>query len=373
MKSTDRALRVVVAPDSFKGSLDARSAADAIATGWRSVRSGDELVQLPQADGGEGTLDAVAASVPGAEWRVRPDLVGPDGRSRSGRWLMLPNGTAVVELAEISGLPLMEHLDPIGATSAGLGQLIVAAIEDGAKRLVIGLGGSASTDGGAGALRAMGARITDCDGVEIEESSLALRDASDVDVAALIKTPAGGVEILTDTRAVLCGAGGAAHLFGRQKGADAHTREQLDQALERFAVCLARALPEADPDEPGSGAAGGVGFALSAWGGHLRSGAQRIGDITGLTAAIPHADVVVTGEGSFDITSATGKLVGHVLGLCAQDDARSVVIAGQLNASPPDLGVSLTDLAGSSARAQQEVLHFATLAGRAAAELITGG
>lgn len=373
MKSTERALRVVIAPDSFKGSLDARAAADAIASGWGTLRPRDELVLLPQGDGGEGTLDALAASVPGAEWRTRHDLSGPDGTLRSGRWLKLPDDGAVVELAEVSGLPLMGHLDPAGATSTGLGQLIMAAIEDGAQRLVIGLGGSASTDGGAGALTAMGLRIFHRDGSEIIGDSLALRDVASVDVADLIRLPAGGVEVLTDTRAVLCGSAGSAHTFGRQKGADATMRRELDRALNEFALCIARSLPGADPDEPGSGAAGGVGFALSAWGAQMRSGAARIGDITGLTVAIPTADVVVTGEGSFDMTSATGKLVGHVLDLCSRADVRSVVIGGQLKVSPPDMGVSLTDLAGSSARAREEAVRFATLAGRTAAGLISEG
>ncbi|MBU1588354.1 MAG: glycerate kinase, partial [Actinobacteria bacterium] len=152
---------VVIAPDSFKGSLSAREVAEAIAAGWRAVRPDDELVLVPQADGGEGTLDAVEASVPGAVRCSAGSVTGPDGRPTPGEWLQLPDGTAVVELAQPSGLPLMRELDALGATTRGLGQVIRAALEAGATSLVIGLGGSASTDAAAGALAELGLVLLD--------------------------------------------------------------------------------------------------------------------------------------------------------------------------------------------------------------------
>ena len=170
MMSTDlslghrQKLRVVIAPDSFKGSLDAIGAAEAIAAGWAERRPHDELVLLPQADGGEGTLAAIAACYPKAQWREVANVAGPDGRPTIGWWLCLPDGIAVVELAQVNGLPMMATLAPDTASTYGLGQVIAAALDDGAKALVIGLGGSASTDGAAGALCALGARLLDRDG-----------------------------------------------------------------------------------------------------------------------------------------------------------------------------------------------------------------
>ncbi|HEY9497934.1 MAG TPA: glycerate kinase, partial [Terrimesophilobacter sp.] len=152
----DTPLSVIIAPDSFKGSATARDAAAAIGRGWAEVRPHDRLTLLPQADGGEGTLDAVAAAIPGAVLHEVGPVVGPDGRPTTGAWLELPGRVAVVELAQCSGLPLMKALDPLGATTRGLGQVIHHALDAGMTSLVIGLGGSASTDGGAGALAALG-------------------------------------------------------------------------------------------------------------------------------------------------------------------------------------------------------------------------
>ncbi|AKE88371.1 glycerate kinase [Rhodococcus aetherivorans] len=373
MRSTERddaptgcTMRVVIAPDSFKGSLDAAAMARAIAEGWSSVRPQDDLVLLPQADGGEGTLDAIASCHPDASWHEVRGVTGPDGRPTTGRWVVLGDGTAVIELAQMSGLPMMESLDPGGATTAGLGQVIAAALDGGAAALTIGLGGSASTDGGAGALRALGARLLAADGRPVPDGGAALADLASVDVSALRTLPPGGVELLTDTTAPLCGPSGAAHVFGPQKGADAVMVEYLDAALRGFARCLGVSAP-GDPDRPGAGGAGGTGFGLSSWGGQLVPGARRIADLTGLSAEFGRAHVVVTGEGRFDRTSMTGKVVGAALEGCAVTSTRSVVVAGQLAAAPPDVGLSLTELAGSPEAALGETESWGRAAGAAAA------
>jgi glycerate kinase len=236
-------MRVAVAPDSFKGSLTATEVAVALAAGWSTVRPADELVLLPQADGGEGTVDAVASCHDTGVWRELQGVRGPDGRPTTGRWLLLRDGTAVIELAQMSGLPLMDSPDPGGASTTGLGQVIAAALADGAKALLIGLGGSASTDGGAGALRALGAKLLDRDGREIPGGGAGLAALASIDVGSLIESPPGGVELLTDTTAVLCGPQGAAHVFGPQKGADPAERGRLDRALVTFAACLGNPLP----------------------------------------------------------------------------------------------------------------------------------
>jgi glycerate kinase len=335
-------LRVVIAPDSYKGSLDAAAVAQAIAEGWRSVRPGDDLVLLPQADGGEGTLAAVASAIPRAEPRSAGDVTGPDGRPTPGHWLELPDGTAVIELAGPSGLPLMAAPDPLGASTRGLGEVIGAALDAGAGALVIGLGGSASTDGASGALAALGMRLLDSDGRPLGDGGGELARLARIDRSALRAAPVGGVRLLSDVTAPLLGPTGAAAVFAPQKGADAGDVLTLEAALANYARLLGDGA-----DVPGAGAAGGAGYGfLAAWGARIEAGSQAIARLTGLDAEAASADVVVTGEGRFDATSTTGKVVGGVLDLAG---GRTMIVAGQLAADPPP-GVrawGLSDIAGS--------------------------
>ncbi len=327
----------MIAPDSFKGTLGAADVAGAIATGWRRVRPADQLVLLPQADGGEGTLDALQAALPDTVRHVVHNVTGPDGRAVDAAWLALPDGTAAVELALSSGLPLMHALDAMGATTRGLGEVIAAALDAGTTRLLIGLGGSASTDGGRGALEALG-------------WPTAPRPA-----------PQGGVILLSDVTAPLLGTEGAAAVFGPQKGATAEQVVQLEQRLADFAAQLG-----GDPMAPGAGAAGGTGFGfMAAWGATATSGADYIAELTGMHSLSP--DVLITGEGRFDSQSLGGKVVGQQL---ARARARTVVIAGALLATPPDLGYSLTELAGSADAAVGDTAHWVTEAAAAAARAL---
>jgi glycerate 2-kinase len=291
---------------------------------------------------------------------------GPDGRPATGQWLRLDDGTAVVELAQMNGLPMMAALDPCGASTFGLGQVIAAALDDGAHALIIGLGGSASTDGGAGALRALGAQLRDGRGADIALGGAALARLASVDMTRLRPPPPGGVQLLTDTTAVLCGPAGAAHVFGPQKGADPTMCAELDAALGHFAACLSK-VAVCRPDQPGAGAAGGTGFGLAAWGAALVPGAARIAELTGLSDEFGRADVIVTGEGQFDRTSLTGKLVGSILHRCAATSTRPVVIAGRLVVPAPPGSVSLTDLAGSAEQALAHPARWIRAAGAAAA------
>jgi glycerate kinase len=362
-------LRVVIAPDSFKGSLAAAEAALAISEGWLSVRPDDEIALLPQADGGEGTLAAVASAVPGAVLRSAGPVTGPDGRPTPGSWLDLPDGTAVVELAQASGIPLMASLDPLGATTRGLGEVIAAALDAGATALVIGLGGSASTDGGAGALAALGMRLLDDDGRPIGDGGGELARLARVDRSDLRDAPAGGVRLLSDVTAPLLGPEGAAAVYGPQKGADAEDIRTLDAALARFADLLGDGAAT-----PGAGAAGGAGFGfLAAWGARIEAGSQAIARLTGFAAAAASADVVITGEGRYDATSATGKVVGNALALVDQGKARTFVIAGQIDAVPvtperrPVTAFSLAELAGSPEDAMADPARWLREAGAQAA------
>ncbi|WP_346534257.1 glycerate kinase [Micromonospora sp. DPT] len=338
-------MRVLVAPDSFKGSVTAADAARALASGWLARLPGDDVRLLPLADGGEGTVDAFAAARPDAERRTTA-VPGPDGRPVSAGWLLLPDGTAVLELAQSSGLPLMRRPDPFGAHTYGLGAVARAALDAGATRLVVGLGGSASTDGGTGALRALGLRPHDKLGRDLPLGGGALADLARIDATGLLPAPPGGVQLLVDVTAPLTGPAGAAAVYGPQKGADPADVTLLDTALRRLAE-----LAGGNPDEPGAGAAGGTAYGLAAmWGATIVPGATTIAELLGLADALAGADVVLTGEGRFDETSLSGKVVGSLLDSAASAGVRVAVAAGQVAGPVPgsvSAAVSLVDLAGS--------------------------
>lgn len=352
----------MIAPDSFKGSLSARAVAAAIADGWRQVRPDDELVLLPLADGGEGTLDAVESAVAGSRRRPVGSVTGPDGRDVPGEWLELPDGTAVLELAQASGLPLMTEPDALGATSRGLGEVARAALAAGVRRMVIGLGGSASTDAGIGALAALGLLATDEQGEPVRDGGGWLREIVAIDHTRLLPPPPDGVMLLTDVTAPLTGPDGAAAVFGPQKGATPDQVAALDAGLGHVARILG-----GDPEAPGAGAAGGTAYGLAtAWGARIRPGADYLLDLGGVHDAIGRADLVITGEGSFDEQSLGGKLVGQVLGLAGP--SRTAVIAGRVSARTEAWTASLTDLAGSTESAIAETARWARAAGVSAAE-----
>lgn len=359
-------LTVVIAPDSFKGSLPAAEVAGALAEGWSRVRPDDTLVLLPQADGGEGTIDAVEAAHPGSVRHWLDHLVGPDLRGVRGSWLELVDGTAVLELAQSSGIPLMKHLDALNATTLGLGQLIDDALENGATRMVIGLGGSASTDGGTGVLSALGLSFCDAGGALLPPGGGALPRLATVTGTA--RRP-DELVVLTDVSAPLTGPTGAAHVFGPQKGASAAQIETLDAGLARLAGVLG-----GFPDEAGAGAAGGCGYGLvTGLGGRIEAGAAYLSSLTGYDAAVTTADVVLSGEGRFDATSLTGKVVGHVLDLAAQVGAQRMVVAGQVaTASDGVTALPLVDLAGSVEAAMTDPVRWLRDAGVHAARLAQG-
>jgi len=354
--------RIVFAPDSFKGSCTAADAARALAEGW----PGADAVLRPMADGGEGTLDAFATAVEGAR-RTPVRVTGPLGFGVDAAWLWLPptddapQGTGVVELASTSGIELLGAVRrPWDASTLGFGQAIAAALAHGVSRLVLGIGSSASTDGGTGLLTALGARFTNTYGGSIAPGAGGLAEVAAADLTKLRSLPEGGVEVLTDVTNPLLGERGAAAVFGPQKGLDADGVRRADAGLARLVEVL-RALPgdslaeaaarHADPDEPGAGAAGGAGYGLLAWGAELVPGSARIAELTGLAEAIRGADLVVTGEGSFDGQSAAGKVPGHVLELAREAGVPVALVAGRV---APDADtsafahvISLTELAGS--------------------------
>lgn len=358
--------RIVVAPDSFKGTATAAEAADALARGWRSVAPGDELVAKPMADGGEGTLDAFAAAVPGAI-RVPVTVRGPDDRPTDAAWLRLPDGTAVVELALTSGITLLDPLRPLDAHTFGFGEAIAAALDAGVRRLLLAIGGSSSTDGGAGALAALGGVFVDADGAPIGPGARGLGTLAGVDLAGLRALPPEGALILSDVTNPLLGPAGAAAVFGPQKGATPALVDAMDSALSR----LVRAVPGGAglADTPGAGAAGGTGFGLLAWGAAMAGGSGAVADAIGLSAALAGADLVVTGEGRFDGQSAAGKVPSEVAARAAAAGVPVALVAGAIDADASGFAASasLTDLAGSGAAAMAHPLRWLEAAGAALA------
>jgi glycerate 2-kinase len=354
-------LRAVVAPDSFKGSLGAREAAAALAEGWRDARPGDDLVILPLADGGEGTLQVLAAAGAEARWH-QLGVTGPDGHAVTSSWLELRDATACVELALASGLPLMMALDPLGAQTTGTGELIADALGAGARRVVIALGGSASTDGGTGALTALGARFTDRAGRQLPPGGGALHDLASADLTGLRPSPPGGVTCLTDVRAPLLGPDGAAAVFGPQKGAGPAQIATLEAGLARLASVLG-----GEPGAQGAGAAGGTGYGFAAaWSAAILPGAAELCRLAGLDEQLRRADVVLTGEGRYDATSADGKITGTVLAAAARADVRAGLVAGAIAADPPEgvAAIALDRLAGGTGPAMSSPARWLREAGR---------
>lgn len=344
-------MRIVVAPDSFKGTATAASVAQAVRDGWLTERPDDDVVLVPMADGGEGTLDAFATAVPGAV-RVPVTVTGPAGTPVETWWLTLPDGRAVVELAATSGLPLLDELLPDTATSRGFGEAIAAALDAGATGLVLGIGGSASTDGGRPVLEALG---------------------YDGDRGTLRALPSLGVTVLTDVTSPLLGQTGAAAVFGPQKGIEPSRVAFFDEQLAAWAA----RFPSVDPATPGAGAAGGVGFGLLVWGATLARGADGIAEVLGLADRLTGADVVISGEGRYDGQSAAGKVPSVVRSLTATHapGARSMLVAGAIEASLDDyaaaasLTVLATQTTGEPDDALADPLRFATIAGQRLARL----
>jgi len=360
-------MRVVVAPDSFKGSIGAAEAARALAAGWRFARPGDDVVELPLADGGEGTLAVLAATDPGSRWH-HVVVSGPGDGMVKAAWLELTGNVGVVELASAAGLPLLGELIPLDAHSYGVGELVRSALDAGVLMVMITLGGSACTDGGTGLLAALGARFLDEKGQILPLGGGALARLAAVDLSGLRRPPPAGVSCLTDVRAPLLGSGGAAAVFGPQKGASPADVGVLEEGLTRLSGLLG-----GDPAQPGAGAAGGCGYALAAaWQARLLPGAEQIAAAAGLPKALADADLVITGEGRYDDTSLAGKVIGAVQAMARRADVQVAVVTGSVAGAPPPVAstLELTELAGSQDEAMRQPARWLTEAGRQLADLL---
>jgi len=326
-------MKILICPDSFKDALPAAAAARAIACGIRRLGEAIEPIECPLADGGEGSLDALLAAT-GAERRTATvqDALGRPARAD---WGWLPERrTAFVELAEASGIQALAPAErtALHSTTHGVGELIRAALDAGAERLLLTLGGSATNDGGAGMLAALGARLLDGNGGDLPPGGAALAELAELDLSGLDPRLADlRVEAAVDVDNPLLGARGASAVFGPQKGATPEEVARLDAALARFADVTAAALGEEHRELPGAGAAGGMGFAARAFlGAELRPGIELIMAQAGFEALLAEADLVITGEGQLDGQSLAGKTP---IGVARAAHARGVpvaVLAGRL-------------------------------------------
>ncbi|MEH6483701.1 MULTISPECIES: glycerate kinase [Pseudomonas] len=325
-------MKIVIAPDSFKESLSALEVAEAIAKGWASVYPDAEICLLPMADGGEGTVDALLAATGGErrECQVR----GPLGAPVQAHWGWLAGNTAVIEMAAASGL----HWVPSGqrdatvTSSYGTGELIREALDGGAKRIILGLGGSATNDGGAGLLQALGMRLLDRDGAELAAGGAALAQLYQIDMAGLDSRLLGvQVDVAADVDNPLCGPRGASAVFGPQKGASPEQVASLDAALQSMANVVAATLGEDFSQVPGVGAAGGLGFAAKAFlRAGFRPGIELVAELSGLAEAVQGADLVITGEGRLDAQSLHGKTPVGVARVAQAAGVPVIALAGSL-------------------------------------------
>lgn len=347
-------MHVLIAPQEFKGSLSAEEAADAIARGIREARPAWRLDILPLSDGGPGFVDAMRRA-------TRTDTVGivthdALGRRLLGRYVVArDDGAAFIEAAQANGLVHIRpaERDPLAAGTFGVGELIAAALAGKPPRIVVGVGGSASTDGGAGMARALGARLLDANGAELPPGGGPLADLDRIEWKA---PPAlDGVEVIvaTDVTSPLLGPGGAAAVFAPQKGATPAQVVLLERALERYALVVEQDLGVRIGSLPGGGAAGGLAAGLVAFlGARVTSGFDVVAAATGLPGRLAAADVIVTGEGSFDSQSLQGKTTGRLIDLCRVAGKPCVILAGRgegaltLSSLEPDPRISMERAAG---------------------------
>jgi glycerate kinase len=343
-------MRVLVAPDKFRGTLSAPQAAVAMADGWLRSDPGASIRRLPVADGGDGTLDVLVAALEGRTEGVR--VRGPLGDPTDATFGLIDSqggATAIVEMARASGLGLIaERRDAPRASTHGTGELILAAARHAPRRIVVCIGGSATTDLGAGMAAALGIRLLDDEGRPIPPGGAGLLELARVDVTDL--TPElEGIEVVVacDVDNPLAGPRGAAAVYGPQKGADPSQVRMLDAALGHAAAVIHRDLGVDIRDLPGAGAAGGLGAGLVAFlGARIRPGFDAVAEALGLDAAVDEAEVVITGEGRYDEQSDRGKAPAGVLRMARQSGRRSVLIAGEVTHPPAaDVVESLLDRA----------------------------
>ncbi len=317
-------MKFIFAPDSFKGSLSAAAMTEILCRVAQRHFPGCQCVCMPMADGGEGTVEAVVTACGG---RYEDAVVtGPDGRRVSARMGYLPSGTAVIEMAAASGLPLMENgPDPLRASSYGTGELIAHALRQGAGEILLGIGGSATNEGGMGMLRALGARFYDAQDKELSGTGESFLHVARVELSGLMpELKRAGITVICDVTNPLLGEHGATAVYGPQKGVTEKLQAPFEEAMARYAALLGLA------DAPGAGAAGGMGAVLATvLGARLRPGLHTLLELANFDAALQDCDLVITGEGRLDAQSVRfGKAPAGIAQRCAQRGVPTLCITG---------------------------------------------
>lgn len=333
-------MKVIIAPDSFKDSLSAQAIAEAIACGWQSVFPEAEIIICPMADGGEGSIEAVLEVCAG-EWREQ-SVQGPLGESVVAKWGWLnTEKIALIEMAQASGIQLVKPSQRNACISStfGTGELILAALDAGAKEIILTVGGSATNDAGAGLLSALGAQLLDKNHHALPNGGLALQYLAKIDLTDFDpRIQETKFVLAADVTNPLCGENGASHIFAPQKGATSNQVLQLDQSLTHFADISAQLLAADKRNERGSGSAGGLGFAAKAFlNAEFRSGVEVIAELNQLCNKIQGADWVITGEGKFDGQTLNGKTPFGVAQIAQRANVPVIVIAGTLGENYQEL------------------------------------
>ena len=327
-------MKVVIAIDSFKGSLSSLEAGEAVREGVLKADGSAKVVIRPLADGGEGTVDALAIGLGGE--MIEAEVTGPLGESVKAKYCIVKGSTAVIEMAQAAGLPLVpaELRDPMNTTTYGVGELILDAIRRGCRSFIVGIGGSATNDGGTGMLSALGFDFLDKSGEKIAFGARGLEALASVSAENVIpELRECSFRVACDVNNPLCGERGCSAVYGPQKGATPESVKIMDGWLGKYAETAKSAFPNADPNYPGAGAAGGLGFAFKTFmNASLESGIGIILDETELEKHIADADVVVTGEGRIDFQTAMGKAPIGVAKLAKKHGKRVVAFAGCVTA-----------------------------------------
>ncbi|WP_084576080.1 glycerate kinase [Sporomusa malonica] len=326
-------MRIIVAPDSYKGSLSAVAVATAMEQGILSVFPNAEVHKVPIADGGEGTVEALVTATNGRI--LCQEVLGPLGQPVEAFWGILGDGeTAVIEMAAASGLTLVpkEQRDPRVTTTFGTGQLIKTALDQGIQKIIIGIGGSATNDGGAGMAQALGAKFLDAAGKELTYGGAALASLAAIDLSGLdTRLSQTAIMVACDVDNPLCGPRGAAAVYGPQKGATPAMVAELDDALKQFAAIAKAATGKDVAELPGAGAAGGLGAGLLFFtNAQLRPGVEIVLDTTGFESIVKEASLVITGEGNTDFQTAFGKAPVGVAKIASQYNVPTVCLSGGL-------------------------------------------
>lgn len=342
-QSKEYDMKILCAPDSYKGSMSSVKVAEIMKNAFRSIVPDVKVDLKPMADGGEGTLHAMWEATEGEI--IEFDCKGPLGHLRKSRYLELADNTAVIEGAEIAGLPLVpkEQRNPDWTTTYGIGEAIIHALNRGNKKLILALGGSSSNDGGLGMFQALGVKAFDIDNQEVGILGKDLFQVDHVDFGSLdSRIQNVQIQVACDVDNPLTGPKGASHVYGPQKGADERQVIVYDEVLLRYSRLVEEAFNESFAERKGAGAAGGLGFAFLALGGELHSGAELVSNAIKLPEAVNKADLILTGEGQSDEQTLYGKAPGFVAELAVGDHTPVILLSGSIEGQTDKLNKLFT-------------------------------